>query len=219
MGWWSSIRRGPWGSTLRRLSAGTLAVVAFSLAPAADAGRLTSSEHQRLLHGEVVSRPLDLDLPQGEYIGGVSYAIIQAPPTAVMAVLADVSTYKDILPLARDAREIGKQGHDSLVSVVHRSKIGDVTYTMRVRRESTKLVRFWVDKNHPRDLDDAWGYFRAEPTADGGTLLTYAAVMDIGSGITHMLFAEKVRSLAMRTPGLVRQYVHERAPRRVAQSR
>jgi hypothetical protein len=90
---------------------------------------------------------------------------------------------------------------------------------MRVRRESTKLVRFWVDKDRPRDLDDAWGYFRVEPTGDGATLLTYAAVMDIGSGITHMLFAEKVRKLAMGTPALVRQYVQDHAPRRVAQAR
>lgn len=193
--------------------------MALLWSPTASAARLTSSEHARLMQGEVVSRPLDLDLPQGEYVGGIAYAIIQASPSTVMAVLGDVSAYKDILPLARDAREVGKRGHDSLIAIRHASKIGDVAYTLRVRRESAKLVRFWVDKDRPHDLDDAWGYFRVEPTGDGATLLTYAAVMDIGSGITQMLFAEKVRKLAMGTPALVRQYVQEHVSRRVAQAR
>jgi carbon monoxide dehydrogenase subunit G len=194
-----------------------LAVALLALWPAsAEAAGLTSAERARLGRGEVVKREADLELAQGEYVGGVAYVVIQAPPEAVMAALTNVRAYRSIFPMAVGARQVGKRGHDTLIELRHAAKIGEVGYTVRVRQENRRLVRFWLDPSRPHDMDDAWGYFRVDPVGDGATLLTYAAAINLGTGLTRALFGERIREIALDTPTLVRRYVEQR-PVRIAQ--
>src|SRR5262245_42186673 len=117
---------------------GWILALATSLAASgqASADSLTRDERARLEHGEVVKRELSMDLDRGHYVGGVSYAIVQAAPDAVMAALGDVSAYRAILPLTLEAREVDRHGADTFIALKHGGRLGSASYTMRVRKES-----------------------------------------------------------------------------------
>jgi hypothetical protein len=128
-----------------------------------------------------------------------------------------VGAYRSILPLTQEAREIKRGRREALVAMRHGGRLGSAAYTMIVRRVSRNEIRFWLDPSRPHDVDDAWGYFRVEPLSDGRSLLTYAAVVNLGFGVARMFFETRVRDIALGTPGLVKTYVESRVRRRDAQ--
>lgn len=188
-------------------AAGAAALGALLPSRAAGARELGKDELLRLAHGDVVRVPLDLDLPNGDYFGGISYALIHAPAATIMDVLLDGSSYTRILPLTLEARVIGARGDDRLLFLKQGGKLGTAEYVLAVRRESLGLIRFWLDPSHPHEIGDCWGYFRVQPWGKRTSLLTYAALVHLESGLVKMLFSEKIRSYALGTPGLVRAYV------------
>jgi hypothetical protein len=197
------------------LQASALAL-AVALAPGpARADRLTDDELARLHAGEVVTRHVDADLGGSHYIGGLAYALVDAPPEAVMAALLDPASYVSILPLTLEAREVARADGDRFVFFRHGTSVVSGAYTCRIRAESQALVRFWMDPSAPHDFEDMWGYFRVEPAGAGKTLLTYAAVMDLGFGFLSLFFEEKVRGYALRAPALIRRFVESRSGARV----
>ncbi|UQA62425.1 SRPBCC family protein [Polyangium aurulentum] len=177
---------------------------------AARAGSLTADEKARLDRGEVVTRTFDVDLPGGDYIGGLAYVIIPAPPAEVMSIFLDPQSYGHIFPLTQEARIAGRQGDDWFVYIRQGGRRASGEYTVRVRRETPSLVRFWMDPGRPHDIGDCWGFFRVDPAKDGRTLLTYGALLHLEFGLIKLLFEEKIRGYALQTPALVRSYVEER---------
>lgn len=196
---------------LNRLAALFAAIVlVLAMAAEARAGSLTTDEMARLNRGEVVRRDLEFELDTGRYVGGIAYVIINAPADRVMAALLDVSAYPHILPLVSEAREVGQHGGDRLVQLKHHARVGTAAYTTRLRHEGPGLVRFWMDPAFPHDMDDAWGYFRVQPVSKDRSLFSYGVALNLGFGITRMLFESKIRAQAMRTPDLVRKHVEAR---------
>jgi hypothetical protein len=151
--------------------------------------------------------PLDLDLPRGDYFGGVAYAVIPVEAPRVMEVLLDPASHRSILPLTLESRVLGHHGQDMQVFIEHGGRLGTASYVLLVRRESPGLLRFWVDPSQPHDIADGWGYFRVQPWRRGETLLTYALLLHLDFGVVKMLFTETIRRYALGTPGLVRAYV------------
>jgi hypothetical protein len=182
-----------------------------SLVPrAAAAHGIAPADVERLEKGEVVRVPLDLDLAQGDYFGGVAYAAIHAPVPDVMAALLDPAAYTHILPLTLEARVIEEVGLDRRVFFKQGSTIGSASYVLIVRRESLGLIRFWLDPSEPHEIGDCWGYFRVQPWGKQSSLLTYAALLHLDFGMVKLLFSETIRRYALGTPGLVRAYVQGR---------
>lgn len=183
----------------------------FSASPGlAYADSLTTSERKTLAAGGIVKRTFDLELPQGDFIGGLAYVVISAPPKDVMAVLLEPSSYGAIFPLTQEARLVAREGDDFFISLRQGGKKVSGEYTVRARRESPSLVRFWLDPTRPHDIGDCWGFFRVDPAEGGKTLLTYGALLHLDMGIIKLLFQEKIRSYALETPQLLRSYVDER---------
>jgi ribosome-associated toxin RatA of RatAB toxin-antitoxin module len=178
----------------------------------ARADGLTSAESARLGHGEVVTRTQQLDRGKRHYVGGVSYAIVDATPAELAALVDDVSSWRRILPRTRDARRIGTDGGDVLAEITHGSLFMSVGYTMRLRREGNE-VRFWLDRTRPHDIDDAWGYIRAQPMPDGRTLVTWAILVDMGNGMLRDMFESKVQQMALTVPERVKDVMTERNSR------
>jgi len=174
------------------------------------AGALTLDEQMALARGEVVTRKLAIDFELGHYVGGVSYVIIRAPARDVMDALEDVKVYTHILPLLQKASVVGAAGRDPLVTLVHHTRIGTATYTVRVRREAPTLIRFWMNRAYPADLDDCWGFFRVTRIDRDTSLFTYGALLNLGMGFAHLFFESKIQGYALSTPDLVRRYVEER---------
>jgi hypothetical protein len=190
------------------------AAVGLALPGTARADSLTPEERARLNEGHVVRRDLAFELGESRYVGGVAYAVIKAPMADVMAVLMDVTAYTKIFPLTAEAKDVGQRGGDRLIRLKHWTRFATASYTVHVRRESPGLVRFWMDASFPHDLEDCWGYFRMQPLSKDKTLLTYGAALNLGDGLTRMLFESLIQGYAMRPPELLRRHVEAR-PRSV----
>jgi hypothetical protein len=198
------------------LAVATLAVVLTASATAGADG-LSVAEAGRLMSGGTVARAQGLERGERRYVGGVTYTIVDAPANELAALLADIPGWRRFLPKTRDARHVGSAGGDTLVEVTHGSGVLRVRYTMRVHREGN-VVRFWLDPARPHDIEDLWGFFRAEPFDGERMLVTYGILIDMGPGILRNLFEDRVRELALSVPQRVRGLLLERRNARYVES-
>jgi len=173
------------------------------------ASSLSRPEREALLAGEVVARPMHFETDSGSYRGGVSYSVVNAPPAAVLSALTNVDTLPQALPHTKSARLIDVRGSLARVELVH----GDgTTYTVRIERSAQRSeLRFWLDSSRPHDISDVFGFFRVEPFGDGKSLVTVAAALDLGPGITSLFFSDAIERSLLSTPGRIRIYVEPRA--------
>lgn len=192
----------------RRVFGRALGAIAGSLcglaATPASAGGLTPDERAALERGEVVRRPVDADLDAGLYLGGVAYALVDAPAPFVLTMLQDPTVYKEILALTLEANPVGKKGKDQLVYFKHGGSLGTAAYTMRIPpADPAGVIRFWMDPAFDHEIEDIWGYVRVEPLGPALSLATYAVLCDLGT-LFRVLFGEKIREFALDTPGHIR---------------
>jgi len=170
---------------------------------------LSRAEREALLSGEVVARPMRFDTRDGSYRGGVSYSLVRAPAAAVLSALSNVETLPLSLPHTKSARLIDVRGALSRVELVHG---GGTTYTVSIERSPGRSeLRFWLDSSRPHDISDVFGFFRVEPFGAGRSLVTVAAALDLGSGLTSLLFSDAVERTVLSTPGQIRNFVEPRA--------
>lgn len=177
---------------------------------------LTQEEIERLERGELVTRPDTLEQEGRRWIGGVSFAIVDATPSQVGDVLENVDSYWEILPRVRELRWIAlSRAGDAIIELEQGTAIAHGRYTIGVRRErearGTEMVRFWIDYRFPRDVSDARGWFRLEPIPGDRTLITYLVMIDLGPGLFKRLFEDKIRNSSLRPPLLVRRYFEARS--------
>jgi hypothetical protein len=169
------------------------------------------------MSGGTVARAQGLERGDRRYVGGVAYTIVDAPARQLAALLDDIPGWRRFLPKTRDARHVGTAAGDTLVEVTHGSAILRVSYTMRVRRDGN-VVRFWMDASRPHDIEDLWGFFRAEPLDSERMLVTYGILIDMGPGLLRDLFEDRVRELALTVPQRVRGLLLERRAARYEES-
>jgi hypothetical protein len=207
--------------TVRLISAlaGAALVVAGGVAgpiARADDG-LSVAETERLLRGATIVRPARLERGGRRYVGGVSYAVVDAEVDQVAGLLDDVGIWRRILPKVRGAQVVGAAGDDQLVEVTHGTALVQACYTMRVHRDG-RAVRFWMDPGRRHDIEDAWGFLRLEPIEGGQTVVTYGVLVDMGPGLLRDIFEDRVRDLALSVPDRVRGIVvaHNAAGRRAS---
>jgi hypothetical protein len=198
------------------IAASLAALLSVSLpARAADAGSspaMVRAEREALLAGEVVSRPMHFETESGSYRGGLSYSLVNAPAAAVLSALSNVETLPQALPNTKSARLIDVRGGLARVELVHG---GGTTYTVHIERTASPCcrseLRFWLDSSRPHDINDVFGFFRVEPFGEGKSLVTVAAALDLGSGLTSLLFSAAVERSVLSTPRRIRDYVEPRA--------
>ncbi len=186
----------------------TLALVTANGAVAAP-GSFSRGERESLLAGEVVARPLRIETDAGSYRGGLSYSVVHAPAAAVLAALSNVETLPQALPHTTSARLIDVHGAVARVELVQG---GGTTYTVRIERTRGRSeLRFWLDPTRRHDIDDVFGYFRVDAFGEGSSLVTVAAAVDLGSGLTSLLFSSAVERTVLSTPRQIRDFVEPRA--------
>lgn len=194
---------------ISRATSRTLAIALFALFPAATEAReslpaLSAREtHALFAERAVVARSFSI----GDASALVAYAVVDAPASEVLRVLADVRSYPHVLPVNRGARTLAIADRDTWVALEHGTSLVSAKFVARVRAEPGHIIRFWLDPRFEHDVDSVWGYFRVERISARGSLLTYAAALDIGSPIWKALFTGAVMKHARRTPELVRAYV------------
>jgi hypothetical protein len=199
----------------RALLCGTGGAALGALVPRPLLGEeLTHDEHRRLAFFSPIRVPLDLDLPQGSYFGGLVYQKIRCTVDEVMTVAGDPGGYASILSYTQEARVLSRSGRDVQVYLRQGEGVISVSYVMLVRREASNLIRFWLDPSQPHDLDDAWGFLRVEPwskppwlkmvEAPGPrSVITWGLLLRIDARLLKLQFSEGIRRYAMETPVLV----------------
>lgn len=198
-----------WGCTL----ALALALPGSAWAePGPTKSRLSAGERAHLEAGVMVSRALRFENGPGRYVGGVSYQIVDARPELVLAALSDVSNWPDALPRTKSARVVGSADGLSRVELVQGSSLVDARYTVVLERAPDgETIRFWLDPARPHDIADVWGYFRVKPMPGGRSLITVGVALDLGDGITRLLFEDKIAGMLLRAPSQIRAFVEPRA--------
>jgi hypothetical protein len=170
---------------------------------------LSAADRQALLAGVTVSRPVHFERgDEGEYIGGVSYQVVQASPARVLASLSDVEALPRALPRTGRATLVSREGSRARVELVQGKAPFLVTYTIHLEQEvGGDSIRFWLDRERPHDVRDVWGYFRVTPFGRDKSLLTLAVALDIGPGLGRMLLSDRVERIILRAPAKIREYV------------
>jgi hypothetical protein len=175
---------------------------------------LTREEEWRLAAFSPVRVPLDLDLPQGSYFGGIVYQKVRLTVDEVMTVAGDPGSYTSILSHTLEARVLSRRDRDVQVYLRQGEGAISVGYVTLVRREASNLIRFWLDPSQPHDLDDASGFLRVEPwskppwlqskEAPGPrSVITWGLLLRIDSTALKLRFSEGIRRYAMETPNLI----------------
>jgi hypothetical protein len=156
--------------------------------------------------------------PAGDYIGGVSQAVLQASPPELDALFADVAGYPRLLPDTLDARLVQREPDGFLAWVRQGNSLFHASYTVRVRASigpnGERVLRFQLDPSRPHGIRDATGYVRYQalaPLADGKprVLLTCGTWVDIGPGIVRALFGGTIQRVILSVPQKVRGYVEQ----------
>lgn len=192
-------------------SAVTERTAAASAAPAPRAAVLTPTpEERRLLDsGQAVHRERYLTPGDGRYLGTVSFELVKARPSTILAAFSRPEALPELLPKTKRAVLVDARGPVQRVELVQGNSWIDAGYTVVLERESDKQVRFWLDRSLPHDIDDAWGYFHVEPFDPERTLVTVAVAVDIGSGLVRALFANIIQRYIDSTPGLIKRYAEQ----------
>lgn len=181
--------------------------------PALPARPLTVAERDALLAGHIVSRPVRFERGvSASYVGGVSYQVVKASPAEVMAALLDLQSLPQVLPRTQRATLIENGASRARVELVQGGGMFEATYTVFLEQNETRdEIRFWMDPSRRHDVKDVWGYFRVRPFGPDHTLLTVAAVLDLGPGIVRLLFEDSIQKLILGSPWNIKKYVEPRA--------
>lgn len=173
---------------------------------------LSSHDRERLLAGEMISRPLRFGQAGGKYVGGVSYQVVDARPELVLAALSDVANWPDALPRTKSARLLPGERGLSRVELVQGGTLLQARYAVMLERAGDgETIRFWLDPAHPHDIRDVWGFFRVQSFPGGRSLVTVGAALDLGDGLARALFEDKIASMMLRAPSKIRAFVEPRA--------
>ncbi len=168
---------------------------------------LTHLEKQELAAGAMVTRPMEWEPAEGvRFVGGVSYVVVDGPPELVLRALSDYANLKQVLPRTRRSDVVTRNGNETVVELEQGTSLVSATYSVVVARDGNR-VRFWMDQTRPHGIKDTWGYFRAEPFDDRRSLVTVAALVDLGPGLARMLFESRVKKLVLTTPTRIRAHV------------
>jgi hypothetical protein len=168
---------------------------------------ITAPERAEVVAGTVVTRPLDFERNGAHYIGGVATGLVPATADEVLAAMDDVSALGAMLPRTKRATLVDAHGATRRIELRQGNSIIDATYTVELSPAVTPgEIRFHLDPSRPHDIEDVYGYFKVERFDDRRSLVTVAAAVDVGSGLTQALFGKRVQDVILSAPVVIRDY-------------
>ncbi len=184
---------------------------------------LPAAERQLLEAGDVMTRPLDFERGGAHYVGGIATGVVPAPPERVLAAIDDTEALGAMLPHTKHISLVDAHGPTRRIELLQGSSVVEAKYTVELAPAGLPgEVRFHLDRSRHHDIDDVYGYFRVERFDDHRSLVTVAAAVDVGSGLTLFLFGKKVQDVILSTPHAMQDYFARAdvsgAPRLVAEN-
>lgn len=169
---------------------------------------LTTQERQRLERGELVTRPTIERRGSLRLVGGTSWQVINAKPSAVWQAVLDTTRYHRMLPRVRYAKLTQKSANQRTVYVMHSAGLVDASYYLKVKTYPERWdVTFTLDDSRPHSIRAAWGYYSVRPHGNGKTLLAYGAMVDVGDGVVAGITRSTVQEWALKVPWMIKRFV------------
>jgi len=167
----------------------------------------SAEERDRLVAGELVRREVARREGPFSYVGGTSYQYVRAPLDEVWRTVLDTSAYPRLIPSLQEASVVQESEAERVVHMQHRYSIASAEYYARVRiEEDLHRVRFDLDRSRPHDLRAGRGFLTLSPYRDG-TIVTWGALADLGSGMIQNVFGSVLNDWMLRVPRCVRDAV------------
>jgi hypothetical protein len=171
----------------------------------------TAPERTLLAAGAVLSEPLDFEEGDRHYIGAVSTGLMAGTPERVLSAFGDPSALAAMLPRTKRVTLIDGSPSVTRIELQQGNSVVDATYTVEFIQGDDQLT-FRLDRTRPHDIDDVYGYVRVERFDDRRSIVTLGAAVDVGSGVTQMLFGKKVQDVILSTPYSMRDYFARLSP-------
>lgn len=185
----------------------------------AKADPLTEGERWALSHGQVVTRNVTEDDGSQRAVGGISYAVVDGSERDIAPLIENEQALRVIFPRTKSARWVAPPNRDGapaetfFLELRQGTALFEGSYTVKVLRDrARKTYRFWLDPRFSHDIDDAWGFFRLTPWGPTRTLVTFAAMVDLGPGLVRELFEERLRAMLLSVPSRIRTHMAEATP-------
>ena len=181
---------------------------------ALDQGAPAGAERRLLAAGDVVTRPLEFERGDFHYVGGIARVVVRASPERVLAAIHNVQALRSILPNTKQAALVDEKGPARRIELLQGSSFVEAKYTVELSPDGRPgELGFRLDRSRPHDIDDVYGYFKVERFDDEHSVVTVAAAVDVGSGLTELLFGKKVQDVILSTPYKMRDYFATSEPK------
>lgn len=203
----------PWSPSPRGSASG---VARAQVAPRSTVG-FSDAEREALRNGHLVERP-SVELVDGrEWLGGVSFQVVDRPIDAVWRALEDIPAYRHMIPGVQTTRLDAHDAGTRLVYVAQESGGMAIQYWLRVRHQAdTRTVSFAIDTQRPHDVEGARGFIELRPHGPC-TMLTWGVRAHLGRGPVFSLFHDSIQHGLLRVPTTMKRYLERTARDRYVQ--
>lgn len=197
------------------LSASLCAFLAALLpVQASETREFSSQEEAELRAGKLVVRPQTINRRGVQMLGGMSWQMIDAPPSAVWRVLTDPHEYAKFLPAVEEVRLMAASGMSQTLFVQHRLGFLSGSYWINLVQDPAHArVRFRLDHDHPSSIRDAWGEMRVSAYGRDASVVSLVIMADLGEGLFVGLVRSNVHTWMLRVPELLKRHVEAEAQR------
>lgn len=171
------------------------------------ASGFTREERARLDQGELVLRPHVADARE-PWMGGTSFQVVDRPVADVWRALADLPSYRHMLPGTSLTRDDGLD-RGARVLFVQQSQLGvSASYSLRLRHDAhAHRVSFELDRDRPHDVEDARGFLEIRSYQRTRTVLTWALRAVLGMGAMEPMVRGLVEPWLLRVPETAKHYL------------
>jgi hypothetical protein len=193
------------------LLAGTLVVPLWpSWAEAQGTEPFSASETRRLRRGRLVSRPETRRRGDLLLVGGTSFQIIDQPVDVVWAAVKDSRAYTHYLPEVHRVRTVarGRNGRGRVIEVLHKRGPLEASYHLRLDfSDNLHTAQFRIDPTRDGDVREGWGYIQVQAYGESRSMVTWAVLADVGSGLAVGLLRGEIQDWILKVPFLMKRYL------------
>jgi carbon monoxide dehydrogenase subunit G len=203
-------RHGVLAWTFAALAGGLYAMAWLELprARAKDSREFSSEETEQLRAGKLVVRPEQRNVAGMRLIGGMSWQLIDAPPSEVWRTMIDVRAYTHVLPAVVEARLIEVEGESRKLFIRHQVGFVEASYFVDAVYEAGEgRVRFRLDHDKPSSIREAWGEVRVTPYPEQRSVVSLVIMSDLGEGLGVALVRGKAHDWMLKVPEMVKRHV------------
>lgn len=170
--------------------------------------QLTVEDKKLLAAGELVMKHKNEQRGTYKLIGGQSWQIIDVPVEVAWEGLANLTGYKNFIPLVTESDIKHQAGDEADLAIRQEWGPIDVRYVLQTTLESDRRsMVFRVDHSQAHDIRAGWGFMRVRPYKGNRTLVSFGALVDIGDGVFVSIIRPAVRKDLLRIPFYFKRHI------------